>query len=522
MEVSHKSFLRKSLLTGAAACGMLSLSAQIELGAPFSDHAVLQRGMDVPVWGTATPGREVKVAFADACVRTTAGADGKWMVKLPPMAASKESRTMTVTEVEPGWLFDSAADERKVVDVLVGEVWFACGQSNTECPIWHDGNSRYRDGKGAMMTAMTRLPNVRFIKTPRVYGTPGRNPLKVAWKTFEPENFVAPWNSEHWKLLSGVAWYYARELYLALDVPVGIIDSSIGGTNIDAWTPRSAYENCDPSLKATADYQLHFGKEWNGKQHATKVIGAPFQQPTVLWNAMVADYTPMAMRGFIWYQGCHNSGEHELYCAKMHALYDGWAKEFANPNLKLYFAQLAPWQTSWLGLVQAQTRFAEEEPHAAIAVTADVGNFDDIHPNDKETVAQRLVFHALKRDYGFSIPEDDSPVAKGLAVKDGVATVSFDHVKTWYVYNRSMTNNVPFEVAGKDGVWKEAKLVNCGGKFDNWMTYALIEHPELHLKSDAVAEPVAVRYMGQNRTSGVLYNQATLPLGPFELSISAK
>ena len=509
--------MKKTWIAGSSVLLSLAAGAAVELGAPFSDHAVLQRGMKVPVWGTATAGNEVTVSFAGEKATATAGADGRWLVRLPEMAASKEGRELVVTEREPGW-FGSTVDTKTVGDVLVGEVWFACGQSNMECPIWHDGNSRYRDGKGAMMTAMTRLPNVRFIKTPRVYGTPDRNPLKVAWKTFEPENFVAPWNSEHWKLLSGVAWYYARELYLALDVPVGIIDSSIGGTNIDAWTPRSGYENCDPSLRATADYKPRFGKEWT-KDCSTKVIGAPFQQPTVLFNAMVWDYAPMAMRGLIWYQGCHNAGESELYCAKMHALYAGWSRVFENPDLKLYFAQLAPWKTSWLGLCMAQTKFAEEEKNAAIAVTADVGNFDDIHPNDKETVAQRLVFHALRRDYGFAIPEDDSPVAKRLTVKDGVATVTFDHVKTWYVYNRSMTNNVPFEVAGRDGVWQEAKLVNCGGKFDNWMTYALIDHPELHLKSDAVAEPVAVRHMGRNRTSGVLYNQASLPLGPFELRI---
>ena len=512
--------MKKPGILLSSVLGPLSVCAAVELGAPFSDGAVLQRGMKVPVWGTATAGNVVTVSFAGEKATATVGTDGRWLVRLPEMAASKEGRELVVSEREPGW-FGSTVDAKTVGDVLVGEVWFACGQSNMECPIWHDGNSRYRDGKGAMMTSMTRLPCVRCVKTPRAYGTPGRNKLKAKWLKFVPENFEAAWNSEHWKLLSGVAWYYARELYLALDVPIGIVESSLGGTNIDAWTPRIGYENCDPSLRATADYQLRFGKEWK-KEYATKVIGTAFQQPTVLFNAMVWDYAPMAMRGLIWYQGCHNASEPELYCAKMHALYAGWSKVFENPNLKLYFAQLAPYKTSWLGLAQAQTRFAEEEPNAALAVTVDVGNFDDIHPNDKETVAQRLALHALRRDYGFDIPEDDSPVCRSMSVKGGVATVSFDHVKTWYVYNRSMTNNVPFEVAGKDGVWKEAKLVNCGGKFDNWMTYALIEHPELHLKSDAVAEPVAVRYMGRNRTAGVLYNQASLPLGPFELALEEK
>ena len=503
-----------------AACGAPSQGAALELGAPFSDGVVLQREMKVPVWGTATAGNEVMVSFAGGKSTATVGTDGRWLVRLPEMAASKEGRELVVTEREPGW-FGSTVDTKTVGDVLVGEVWFACGQSNTECPIWHDGNSRYRDGKGAMMTAMTRLPCVRCVKTPRVYGAPDRNKLRARWLKFVPENFVAGPGESHWKLLSGVAWYYARELYLALDVPVGIIDSSIGGTNIDAWTPRAGYEGCDPSIRPTADYKLHFGKEWK-KECATKVITNAHQQPTVLFNAMVWDYAPMAMRGLIWYQGCHNAGESELYCAKMHALYAGWSRVFENPDLKLYFAQLAPWETSWLGLCMAQTKFAEEERNAAVAVTADVGNFDDIHPNDKETVAQRLALHALKRDYGFAIPEDDSPVAKGLTVKDGVATVAFDHVKTWYVYNRDMSLGAPFELAGTNGVWKAAKLVECGRRFENWQTFGLIEHPELHLKSDEVAEPVAVRYMGRDRTVTTLYNQASLPLGPFELALEEK
>jgi len=512
---------KKTMLFGVAAVAAMVAEAKLELGAPFGDGMVLQREMPVPVWGTATPEKLVTVRFADAEVSAIADSMGKWRVNLPKLAASKESRTLEVVEDEPQFnlfgLFGDASDRIVLKDVLVGEVWFACGQSNMECPIWHDGNSRYRDGKGAMMTQMTRLPCVRFVKTPRVYGTPDRHKLKATWQKMVPESFVAGVDEEHWKLLSGVAWYFARELYLALEIPVGIVESSIGGTNIDAWTPRSGYAGCDKSIQATADYKLHFGKEWDGKKHASKLIGAPFQQPTALFNGMVWDYAPMAMRGFIWYQGCHNAedGEAELYCAKMHALYNGWAKEFENPDLKLYFVQLAPWKHNWMKLVAEQNRFADEEPNAALAVTADVGNFDDIHPNDKETVAQRLVFQALKRDYGFAIPETDSPVLRSATFADGAATLKFDHVKTWYVYNLDLSLGAPFEVAGKDGVWKPAKLVDCGKRFEPWQTLGLIDRAELKVKSDEVKEPVAVRYLGKDRTSGVLYNQASLPLGPF-------
>jgi sialate O-acetylesterase len=231
---------------------------------------------------------------------------------------------------------------------------------------------------------------------------------------------------------------------------------------------------------------------------------------------MVAAFAPMAMRGFIWYQGCNNSGEPQRYCAKLHALYNGWSREFANPDLKIYLVQLAPWKQNWIEICMAQTKFCAEEENAALAVAADAGNFHDIHPNDKEIVAQRLVLHALKRDYGFDIPEDDSPVLKSAAFKDGKAVLSFDNVKGWYVYARDYSRSPAFELAGKDGVWHAARIENFRKRENNNLGTDFIDGPEIVLSSAEVSNPVKVRYMGKPLTSGTLYNEASLPLGPFE------
>ena len=220
-----------------------------------------------------------------------------------------------VTECEPGW-FGSTTDAVDVKDVLVGEVWFASGQSNMECPIW-GGGTRYRDGKGGLMTTMTYLPYVRFAKNDKQWKDQPATAKSQGWKKFEPSFFSG-------YTLSAVAFYYARELYLALGVPIGIVDASWGGTNIDAWTPRCGYDGCDESIKATADYKVKAEKDWKAEKDKRGPVSSPHQQPTALWNGMVASWAPMAMRGFIWYQGCHNSGESQLYCAKMHALYNGW------------------------------------------------------------------------------------------------------------------------------------------------------------------------------------------------------
>ena len=289
--------------------------------------------------------------------------------------------------------------------------------------------------------------------------------------------------------------------------------------NIDAWTPRSGYDGCDESIKDMAEY--HVTANWDASMKKGPV-GGVHKQPTVLYNGMVASFAPMAMRGLIWYQGCSNGGEPQFYCAKLHALYEGWKRDFANPDLKFYLVQLAPFNHNWLGICMAQTKFCAEEKNAALAVAADAGNFDDIHPNDKEIIAQRLAIHALKRNYGFDIPEDDSPILKtAMRSKDGKALLSFVHVKNWYVYAPDHSRNPAFELAGADGKWQPAKVVNYRQRKDKSgkdVDSDYIDGPEIVLASDAVAEPVKVRYMGQPRTAGTLYNEASLPLGPFEAS----
>ena len=516
--------MKHTMIAAVAAIAALQLSAEIKMGAPFTDGAVLQRGMKVPVWGKVMPPaskalRKVRVEFAGQEKVAVVGKGGVWKAELDPMEASKESRTMTVSELEPGFFFDSVVDKVEVKDVLVGEVWFASGQSNMECPIW-GGGTRYRDMKGGLMTTMTSLPFVRYVKRSRVWSVEPKD-TPANWCKFTPEFLQLYYrdglNGGNGVALSAVAFYYARELYLALDVPIGIVDASWGGTNIDAWTPRCAYEDSDPSISETAKYQVK--ADWKAETDKKGPINGDCQQPTVLYNGMVAAFAPMAMRGFIWYQGCHNNAESQLYCAKLHALYNGWKREFANPDLKLYLVQLAPYKQNWLGICMAQTKFVSEEKNAALAVTADVGNFDDIHPNDKEIVAKRLVVHALRRDYGFAIPQDDSPVLKSVSFKDGKATLLFDNVKDWYVYSPDRSRAAAFELAGADGKWHPAKVANyrhAKDKKGKMGETDFIDGPKIVLASEGVAAPVKVRYMGTPRTSGTLYNEASLPLGPFE------
>ncbi|MBP5227304.1 MAG: hypothetical protein J6336_07965, partial [Kiritimatiellae bacterium] len=192
-------------------------------------------------------------------------------------------------------------------------------------------------------------------------------------------------------------------------------------------------------------------------------------------------------------------------------LYNGWAKEFKNPDLKLYFVQLAPFSRSWFAVQQGQAKFAAEEKNAAMITTCDIGNSWDIHPNDKETVARRLVLHALKRDYGFDNIIDDAPVLKSWKVEGDKFVMSFSDANSWYAYNDDRSEAKGFEIAGKDGKYVPAKILNKGAN-------GTLSGKELIVSAPGVKEPRRLRYLASKPWIGSLYSfDSGLPLGPFEI-----
>ena len=499
-----------ALVAASVVAALPALSA-VKLASPFADGMVLQRDAKVAVWGTADAGEGVSVSFAGQKVATKAGEDGRWLVRLAPMAASKEGRTLTANEVE-------------VKDVLVGEVWFCCGQSNTELPLVGQ-SPHFRDREGLLFAAISNFKYIRYAyasnykwsETPRDMAK-----YQVSWKTFTPENLGGK------PSFSAMGVYFAVALYNALDVPVGIVGSYWGGTSIDPWTPREGYEGAPESLRYTFDYPVVPADKWTAECKKGPVRAA-HQQPTVLWNEMVAPWCPMAMKGFIWYQGCSNGGESEAvnYCDKMHALYNGWSKKFENPGLKLYFIQLAPFSKSWWTIQMQQAKFADEEKNAGMVVSADVGNNFDIHPADKGPLGRRLAALALNRDYGFSRVVADSPSFRSARTEGDTLVLSFDHADGWYVYNADWKVSVPFEIAGEDGEFKPAALVNIkeGVKRSNGTISkpsGEVEGKELVLKAEGVAAPVKVRYLYSRPWNGNVFAASGLPLGPFEASVQKR
>jgi sialate O-acetylesterase len=381
-----------------------------------------------------------------------------------------------------------------------------------DCPLVGSA-TRYRDRQGALVAQMMRKPNIRYLISK---GSWRRHPLersqsRLVWRKFTPENL----NSHS---LSAVASYFALDIHSALEVPVGIIGAYVGGTNIDAWTPAEGTAS-RPELKDISQWKYYDSDNWPTNFN-TYPWRSPSQQPAVLWNGLVAPLAPYSCRGMIWYQGCHNfpDGEWQRYCSKMHALFNGWKMKFENENFVIRFAQLA---TSYKTICLMQAKFEREQPTAAMAVVHDVGNIHDIHPWEKETVGRRLAAHALKRDYGFDNIRDNSPSVKSVVRQGTNLVITCRDASRLYVYNadRSISNN--FEIAGRDGIWKRATIVNIiqprNSKNQVSSRGGEIKDPDrIVLSAAQVPEPTQVRYLFTAPFYGAVYNEVNLPLGPFE------
>ena len=464
----------------------------LELGAPFSDGAVLQRDRKVPVWGWAAAGEKVTVSFADQVKSAVADSSGSWRVDLDPMSASSEGRDLLVTTGSPSEQSNKPNKRTVLHDLLVGEVWFCSGQSNMEAPLWNE-NRHFCDAKGGLRGMMTRKPLVRYCLPPlyKTAETPQRRlSAPAVWRRFVPENLKE-------MCFSGVGFYFALELHNALGIPVGVVGAYWGGTPIAAWTPDGEIADDDRAKAA---------KEGRA-------------QPSAIFNAQVAPFAPMAQRGFIWYQGETDGWMGRGYAQKLKALYRGWSRAFESPDLKMRFAQLAPAGGSSLApVMEGQAAFAKDEPNAEMAVICDRGAVHDWHPVDKETVGMRLAALALRHDYGFTDLKADAPSLKDWKIEGDRFVLVFDNVERWSLYNEDWTGTNYFEIAGADGQWHAARIDNLKVKETRpYASWGAVDGTNLVVSSPEVKEPKQLRHLYRRPFKSNLFNEAGLPLGPLSL-----
>ena len=492
------------------ACPLL---AEVKLASPFTSHMVLQRDMKVPVWGTADAGEKITVEFAGQKTSTTADTDGKWSVKLKPMKASAEPRTLVVTGNR-----QSSIENLKCEDVLVGEVWLASGQSNMDFSM--SKKVKYFAGvrNEEAEIAAANHPLIRMFTGTAAKAYTPQTTVSGEWKVCSPETAPA---------FSAIGYFFARDLQQEIKVPVGIITEAFGASTAESWIRRETMA-ANPKLKPmlerfdAAVEKFHtnpppvVGPPRSEDVSATNTAPAgrrrnpgprdPVQDQhnaTVLFNGMIAPVIPYAIRGVIWYQGESivdaNKGGIELYPHMQATLIRDWRKLWSEGDFPFYIVQLAGQEAaSNSPLVREAQATVLSLPRAGMAVTTDIGEAKNVHPHNKQDVGDRLARIALANVYGRNI-EFSGPMFKSMKVQGGAIRVKFSHAKGLVARDGSLKW---FAIAGADG-----KFVPAEAKIDG--DTVVVSNPE-------VAAPVAVRYAWVNfPDGGHLYNAAGLPAAQF-------
>ena len=486
-------------------------AAELKLAPVLADHMVLQRDKPVAVWGWADAGETVTVSFSGQSKSAIAAADGKWSLKLDAIAASAEPRTLTAT----------GKDGRKVEvkDVLVGEVWFGSGQSNMEMSV---KAANHFDAE----QAAANLPLIRYYTDTNSTATKPQAEGKGIWQVCSPATVGR---------FSATLYFFGREIHREVGVPVGLINSSVGATQIEYWIPAEA-QCSDPDTKANYDTLLRgyttfdeakfaasYEKQlaaWNLAAEKAKADNKPPPArptdvlairkrkgpPGGLFNGKVFNLAPFTLRGILWYQGESNSAlpppnQKHLYHQQLSQLVTSWRKLWDH-ELPFAWVQLpnytAPGE-GWPRIREAMLKTLAL-PKTGMAITIDLGDAKDIHPKNKQDVGKRLSYWALGTVYGKNVPAISGPLPAGSTISGDAITVSFHHTHGGL---KSITDGplTGFQIAGADQQWTpaEAKIVG----------------ETVVISSAEVAQPVAVRYAWKDWPEYSLANGAGLPASPF-------
>ncbi len=482
------------------------VNADIRLPALFNDNMVLQRDMKIPIWGWGDPGEKVVVHLGEQRVKTKTSPDGTWKLYLSPIESGG-----------PYQLTISGKNKIVIDNVLIGEVWVCSGQSNMAMTVGVSFNAKKE-------MAAANHPNIRFFQVKRAKT---KQPLDDVFNdpTFSDTN-VNKWvscDSATVKNITAVGYYFIREIAAKLDVPVGIISASWGGTAAEAWTPHETLAS-NKELSPILDNWLENNnkEKWLIKMYAghLKEVEAAkarneeapmyFNQPSVLYNGMIAPIIPYGIRGVTWYQGEANVLRPLEYRSLFPAMINSWREKWNQGDFPFLFVQLAnymkpaeePENSNWAELREAQTLTLKKVSNTGMAVIIDIGEANDIHPKNKQDVGKRLALSALKVAYNKDI-DYSGPMYESIEITDHKVRVKFKEIGEGLLVKNRYGYVNGFALAGADKIfhWAKAHIVNKD-------TIVLI--------SDAVSAPKYVRYNWSNNPGDTnLYNKEGLPASPF-------
>jgi len=528
-----------SLITASAS------ALELDLPAVFSDHMVLQREIEVPIWGKADAGAMVEVSFAEQRIKTQVDQTGNWRLKLRPMDASAESRVMSIRVLQ-----GDKQVEHKIQDVLVGEVWLNGGQSNMYRPfrmLTGDANQKshqpiveYLRNEAATandpLLRQFRSSKVLSVDQPKFKG-------RGAWSKAVPGDVNE---------FSGTAYFFARELRRELGVPVAFLSCNLGGTRIEAWMPREAFATT-PTLESYFQGELNKHRKavdawdatqqqdkykkalesWKQSKAEGKKVGREPRRPeapqlnksvpSTLYNGIIHPVASYGIRGFLWYQGESNSGHFpEEYGNRMVALINSWRNAWGQEDLHFFWCQLASYRAiqdqpvgdeDGSALVKDGQRYALKLPNTGMAVLNDIGDATDVHPKNKIDAGKRLSLWALNKAYGKEDVVFSGPLYRQAHLENNKVIIAFDHANGGLMAGQKhllapvAEVNEPlerFQICGPNGqwVWAEAKI-SGPDTVTVW-----------HSK---IKQPSAVRYAwSANADLANLYNKAGLPASIFK------
>lgn len=491
------------------ACSMftspLSALADVTVSSLFGDNMVLQRDMQVPIWGRANPGEEISVEFDGQNKRAIADSNGSWMVKLDPLNVGPE-RELKI----------SGKNLIEIKNVIVGDVWLASGQSNMAFQLEKSegGKEATASANDPLFRAFTVKVNSTLTPAPSVDGK---------WNICSPES-VRKW--------SAVAFYFGTHIRKDVNVPIGLIQSYLGGTPIEAWSPDSIMAG-DPYYTALKEKWTKELEKFEAGRHLTAeerkvenearregTLPAPSdpsrKRPTSLYNGMIHPLVPYAIKGVIWYQGEDNAWHAREYAELFPKMIRSWREAWNQGDFPFYFVQLPNWKkvsdkpekSLWAELREAQAKTLSVT-NTGMAVTIDVGMEKNIHPVRKEPVGKRLALIAEAKTYGKDVVHSGPSYERHEISADGKIKIFFKNAEGLEARSidssgQTVSPDFPvqgFAICGEDKKWVWAKAALDGQAVIVW--------------SDEVKKPLHVRYAWADNPPTNLYNGAGLPAEPF-------
>jgi sialate O-acetylesterase len=455
--------------------GIKSLKAEIKLPAIVSSNMVLQRNTTIEIWGWADANEKIELttSWLEKTHNITTDKDGNWKIEIKT-TNSKQAQKITLKSKNSNIVLEN---------ILFGEVWLCSGQSNMQQPIKGFNGQPTFGSLEAVVSSYN--PNLRLF-------TVGRKASKTPLKNVKKHTKWQEASTKNVPNFSAIGYFFGQQLQKILDVPVGLIHTSWGGSSVEAWM----------SKEVISQYQ----KVNLEKIDITK---QPNQKPTLLFNAMIHPIVKYKIKGTLWYQGEANRAKPNEYKKLFPAMVKDWRTRFNIGDFPFYYVQIAPFsydrnkpkeqRVNSAFIREAQLHCLDLIPNSGIAIAMDIGDEFSIHPPKKKEVADRLLYNALNKTYGYKNINYASPIYDSFKIQKNNIKLSFKNLKNGLYSYKKLDG---FEIAGADKVFypAEAKIVNRN---------------KVVVKSDKVKNPVAVRYAWKNWFTGSLYGTNLLPVSSF-------